>query len=66
MQRQVQKAERRISELEAELKTIENKMAEADFYTRPESNEVLKKYSDRKAELDKVYSEWETAVEQLG
>lgn len=66
LQRQVQKAERRISELEAELKTIENKMAEADFYTRPESNEVLKKYSDRKAELDKVYSEWETAVEQLG
>ncbi len=65
LQRAVQRAERRISEIEAELKTIEGKMAETDFYNRPESHEVLKKYNDRKAELDKVYAEWETAVEQL-
>ncbi len=66
LQRTVQRTERRISEIEAELKTMEGKMAEADFYSRPESQEVLKKYSDRKAELERVYAEWETAVEQLG
>ena len=48
------------------MKTLENKMAEPDFYNRKESQEVLKKYNDRKAEMDTVYAEWETAVEQLG
>jgi len=66
LQRLVHKSERRISELEAELKTIEVKMAEADFYNRPESQEVLKKYTASKAELDTIYAEWETAMEQLG
>ena len=66
LQRTVQRTERRISELEAEMKTLESKMAEPDFYNRKESQEVLKKYNDRKAEMDTVYAEWETAVEQLG
>lgn len=65
LQRIVQRNEKRIAELEAEIKTIESQMANPDFYNRPESQSVLKKYSDRKNELDTVYVEWESAVEQL-
>jgi len=65
LQRTVQRAEKRISEIETELKTLEGKMAETDFYNRPDAQDILKKYNDRKAELDKVYAEWELAVEQL-
>ncbi len=66
LQRAVQRSERRISELEAEIKKMEGQMSDADFYNRPESNALLQKYADRKTELEKVYAEWETAVEQLG
>jgi ATP-binding cassette, subfamily F, member 3 len=66
LQRTVQKAEKRISELESELTGFESKMADPAFYDRPESNEVLKKYAGLKDELSKVYSEWEMAVERLG
>ncbi|MBK8557984.1 MAG: ATP-binding cassette domain-containing protein [Lewinellaceae bacterium] len=66
LQRNVQKAEKRISDLESELKKIESKMAEADFYSRPESEKVLKQYSDHKSELEKTIEDWESALEQLG
>ncbi|MCC6460816.1 MAG: ABC-F family ATP-binding cassette domain-containing protein [Saprospiraceae bacterium] len=66
LQRVVQRTEKRISELEVEIKTMEAKMAETDFYQKPESQNILKKYNERKAELEQVYAEWETAAEQLG
>jgi ATP-binding cassette subfamily F protein 3 len=66
LQRTVQRSERRISEIEAELKKMEGKMAEADFYNKPESQNVLQKYNSGKSELEQVYDEWETAMEQLG
>jgi ATP-binding cassette subfamily F protein 3 len=66
LQRTVHRTERRISEIEAELKKMEGKMAESDFYSRPESQDVLQKYNAGKAELEKVFAEWETAAEQLG
>jgi ATP-binding cassette subfamily F protein 3 len=66
LQRTVQKTERRIGELEGEIKKIETKMADADFFNRPEANGVMKKYTDLKAELDAVMAEWEEAVEKLG
>jgi ATP-binding cassette subfamily F protein 3 len=66
LQKVVQRTEKRISELESVIKTIETKMADADFYTSPDSDAVLKKYQQHKSELDSVMSEWETAVEQLG
>jgi ATP-binding cassette subfamily F protein 3 len=65
LQRQVQKAEKRISELETAIQKIEGDMAGADFYTRAESNDMMKKYGDLKAELERVYGEWEQAVEKL-
>ncbi|MFN0016385.1 MAG: ABC-F family ATP-binding cassette domain-containing protein [Saprospiraceae bacterium] len=66
LQRTIQRTERRISEIEAELKKIEAKMAETDFYGSPSAQEVLQKYSSGKTELENVYAEWEKAVEQLG
>jgi ATP-binding cassette subfamily F protein 3 len=66
LERAVQKAEKRIADLESEIKTFENKMAEPDFYNRADSNDQLKKYTDLKNNLATVYQEWEQAVEQLG
>jgi ATP-binding cassette, subfamily F, member 3 len=66
LQRTVQRTEKRIGELEAEIEKMEGKMADAGFYTAPDSEKVMKKYNDLKSELAKVYTEWETAVEELG
>jgi ATP-binding cassette subfamily F protein 3 len=65
LQRQVQKAEKRIGELEAAIQKMEGDMTGADFYSRPESNDMMKKYGDLKAELAIVYADWEQAVEKL-
>jgi ATP-binding cassette subfamily F protein 3 len=65
LQRTVQRTEKRIAELEKDIKVIETKMADPAFYTAADSQKVLKQYSDLKGELEKVYSEWETAVEQI-
>lgn len=66
LQRNVQKSEKRIAELEQEIKGIESKMEAADFYMKPEADAVMKKYADLKAELQKEYASWELAVEQIG
>jgi ATP-binding cassette subfamily F protein 3 len=65
LQRQVQKAEKRIGELEEALQKMEGDMTGSDFYSRPESNDMMKKYGDLKAELAQVYADWEQAVEKL-
>ena len=66
LQKAVQRSEKRISEIETEIKKMEVKMGEPDFYSKPESTAFLQKYQEKKEELTKVYAEWETAVEQLG
>jgi ATP-binding cassette subfamily F protein 3 len=66
LQRTVQKHEKRIGELEAELGKYESKMADPDFYGRPESNAAIQQYNNLKAELETVYGAWERALEQLG
>ncbi|MBK8191779.1 MAG: ABC-F family ATP-binding cassette domain-containing protein [Lewinellaceae bacterium] len=66
LQRNIQKAERRIGEIEAAIVKYEDKMADPEFYTRPDSQTELKKYGDLKSELAQVYAEWESAVERLG
>ncbi len=65
LERAVQKAERRIADLESEVKKFEAKMGEPDFYIRPDSDEQLKKYAALKESLTGVYAEWENAVEML-
>jgi hypothetical protein len=41
-------------------------MADSNFYNKPESDQVLKKYNDHKSELASVMTDWEIALEQLG
>ncbi len=66
LERNVQKAEKRIAELEAEVKKMEELMADPDFYNKKDSESKMKQYADLKSSLGSVYSEWEKAVEQLG
>ncbi len=66
LERVVQKHEKRIADLESELNKFEGQMAVPDFYTRPESDDKIKKYNNLKAELETVYADWERAMEQLG
>ena len=66
LQRTVQKAEKRISELEVEIGKWEKKMADPDFYNKSDSNDSIRQYNNLKNELDTVYNEWETAVGKLG
>ena len=66
LQKVVQKHEKRISELEAEIVKWEEKMSDPTFYSRPSSDGDLKKYGALKGELVQVYGDWEQAVERLG
>jgi ATP-binding cassette, subfamily F, member 3 len=66
LQRIVQKHEKRISELEQEIKRYESKMTDPAFFNKPGSDSDMKKYGDLKSELDVVFNEWERALEQLG
>ncbi|MFN5236397.1 MAG: ABC-F family ATP-binding cassette domain-containing protein [Bacteroidota bacterium] len=66
LERNVQKAEKRIAELEAEVKKMETLMANPEFYNQKDAESKMKQYSDLKTALSGVYSEWESAMEQLG
>ncbi len=66
LQRTVQRAEKRISELESLISAAEAKMAEPDFYTKPDSQQVIANYQSMKTELDQVMEEWDDAVTKLG
>ncbi|MCS6928288.1 MAG: ABC-F family ATP-binding cassette domain-containing protein [Saprospiraceae bacterium] len=65
LQRQLQRAEKRITEIEAELKKMEALMEQPDFYTRSDYQQILERYYAARKELEHYYTEWETAVEQL-
>jgi ATP-binding cassette, subfamily F, member 3 len=66
LERAVQKAEKRIADLESEVKKFEEKMADPEFYNRPDANDHMKKYADLKQNLATEYADWEKVVEQLG
>jgi ATPase components of ABC transporters with duplicated ATPase domains len=66
LERQVQKSEKRIAELEKEIGKWEEKMADPEFFARPGTDGDLKKYNELKSELGKVYGDWEAALEKLG
>ena len=66
LERNVQKAEKRIAELEAEVKKMESLMADPEFYNQKDAESRMKQYADLKSTLSGVYSEWETAMERLG
>ena len=65
LERKVQNLERKIERLEEEVKKWEVKMADANFYSQPDSQEQIKKYDAKKSELDQVMEEWEEAQMEL-
>ncbi|MBU6343578.1 MAG: ATP-binding cassette domain-containing protein, partial [Bacteroidetes bacterium] len=66
LQRNIQKFEKRIAELEKEIKSIETNMEQPDFYSSPTADSILKKYDALKSELDQAFGNWEMALEQMG
>jgi ATP-binding cassette, subfamily F, member 3 len=65
LERNIQNHERRISELETQLATIEKEMGKDNFYTRTDSQQVLNKYNTLKTELDTEMEKWEMATMAL-
>jgi ATP-binding cassette, subfamily F, member 3 len=65
LQRTVQRSEKRISELEADIKKMELLMADPNFYTQPDNQKQISKYQGMQSELEKVMEEWDAAVGQL-
>ncbi len=65
LQRQLQRAEKRIAEIEMEMKRLEEQMGHGDFYTRPDYQQTLERYQNHKDELERWYREWESTGERL-
>ena len=65
LQKEVQNAERKISEVENELKKLERKMGEDGFYGSKDANKISAQYQQLKSELDNVMAEWEAAQMEL-
>ncbi len=65
LQRNVSQAEKRIEKLETEIARFEQLMAEAGFFERPDSEQHMKIYQQKKTELDEAMSEWEEAQSAL-
>ena len=59
------KAEKKITTLENEIKSLEEKMIEADFNTQPESKDIFFKHAETQKQLDNVMQQWEELSEQL-
>ncbi|MCB0663409.1 MAG: ABC-F family ATP-binding cassette domain-containing protein [Saprospiraceae bacterium] len=63
--REVQNAEKRITKLESDIEKAESKMAEPDFFDKPDHQDFIAKYQSLKAELDEVMEAWEEATVAL-
>lgn len=62
----IQQAERKIAELENEIKKKEQVMAEDGFFEKSNHTKILQEYNDLKKELDVKMAEWEEALEAMG
>ncbi len=63
--RAVQSNEKKISQTEEKIAQYEAEMAKPDFYNAANANDTLNAYNQSKANLDKHYTEWETAQNVL-
>ena len=66
IQKSIQQAERKIAELENEIKKKEQVMAEDGFFEKSNHTKILQEYNDLKKELDVKMAEWEEALEAMG
>lgn len=65
LERKVQNSERSIERLEGEIEKWELKMADASFYTKPDSEKKIEKYKEKKSDLERIMEEWEEAQMEL-
>jgi len=65
IRRQIQYIERDIANLEADMKVIEDKMLDPDFFKAPEFDAENEKYLKMKETLNEKTEEWEELVEKL-
>jgi len=64
LNKNISQAEKAIERAEEAIAKIEVEMADADFYKRPDSQEVTNKYAGLKKELEQSMSKWEAAQEE--
>ncbi len=65
IQKELNKVENKISRLETDIKSLEAKLAESDFYMSKDYDDVIAKHSEKKAQLTAAYSNWESIAEKL-
>ncbi len=65
LERAVQNAERKIEDIEKKIAKIEEEMGAEGFYESDAVDATMKKYNDKKAELDQAMQDWEAAQEKL-
>lgn len=63
--RAAQQHEKKIEQTEKKIAEYELEMADPAFYSGANANDVLKAYSQAKADLDRHYEAWETAQAEL-
>ncbi len=69
LMRALSNAEKKVERLEGEIAALEEKMAAADFFEKPDAVKLTQSYNDKQAELEKAMAEWEEAqlaVEEAG
>lgn len=64
-QRKVQNAERRVEQLEADIKAIEIKMGVDGFYQSEKATQVMADYEKKKMELEEAMENWDKLVSDL-
>jgi ATP-binding cassette subfamily F protein 3 len=65
-QRLVQQMEKKVHDLEQSIAKLEAKMAEPDFFAKPNYGEVLQAHNQAQADLELALEEWYAAQESLG
>lgn len=61
LMRAISNAEKKIERLEEEIANYEKAMEDPSFYSKPDSEEKLKDYQQKKADLEEVMEAWEEA-----
>ncbi|MEM6963892.1 MAG: ABC-F family ATP-binding cassette domain-containing protein [Bacteroidota bacterium] len=65
LQRAVQNAERKIEKLEAKIEALDVKMADPEFYQKPNAQKEIEHYQRLKNDLDQAMEDWEAATLEL-
>lgn len=60
--KELDKTEKRIADLEREIKQMDTKMSADDFYGSPEYDSITKKYQQLQASLEMEMEKWETMI----